>query len=224
MSITEKRTIDERRHSHGKEIVLQTLDLMALQKLNIFHWHLTEDQGWRIEIKRYPKLTEIGSQRDGTAQTWKDTRKGTHNGIPHGGFYTQDEIREIVVYASQRNITIIPEIEMPGHCKATLAAYPELGCTDGSVEVPTRFGIFKDIYCAGKESTFEFLQNVLDEVMALFPSKIIHIGGDEAPKSRWKKCPDCQRRIQSEGLRTSTISKPFSPIALGIISNPADGS
>lgn len=193
--------LDEGRHFHGKEIVLQVLDLMALHKLNVFHWHLTEDQGWRIEIKRYPKLTEIASQRAGTARSWKEMRKKEHDGVPHGGYYTQDEIREIVVYASERNITIVPEIETPGHSKAVLSAYPELTCTGRKFDVPTRFGIFKDIYCAGKESTFEFLQNVLDEVMDLFPSKIIHIGGDEAPKTRWKKCPDCQRRIQSKGLK-----------------------
>ena len=193
--------LDEGRHFHGKEIVLQTLDLMALQKLNIFHWHLTEDQGWRIEIKRYPKLTEIGSQRAGTAQTWKDMRNGVHNGIPQGGFYTQEEIREIVAYAVERHISVIPEVEIPGHSLAALAAYPELSCSGGPFEVPTRFGIFKDIYCAGKEFTFEFLENVLDEIMELFPSKIIHIGGDEAPRARWKKCPDCRRRIQAEGLK-----------------------
>ncbi len=193
--------LDEGRHFHGRETVLKMLDLLAVQKRNILHWHLPAEQGWRIEIKRYPKLTEIGSQRGGTAQTLNDMRKGTHNGIPHGGFYTQDEIREIVAYAVQRNITIIPEIEIPGHSMAALAAYSELSCAGGEFDMPTRFGIFKDIYCAGKESTFEFLQNVLDEVMALFPSNIIHIGGDEAPKSRWKKCPDCQRRIQSEGLK-----------------------
>ncbi len=193
--------LDEGRHFHGKETVLQTLDFMALQKLNVFHWHLTEDQGWRIEIKRYPKLTEIGSRRAGTAQTLKDMRVGKHDGIPHGGFYTQDEIREIVAYAVERHITVIPEIEIPGHAKAALAAYPEFCCTSRKFDVPTRFGIFKDIYCAGKERTFEFLENVLDEVMGLFPSKVIHIGGDEAPKARWKKCPDCQRRIQDEGLK-----------------------
>jgi len=193
--------LDEGRHFHGKETVLQILDLMALQKLNVFHWHLTEDQGWRIEIKQYPRLTEIGSHRAGTALTLRDMRKKEHDGIPHGGFYNQDEIREIVAYAAERHITIVPEIEMPGHSSAALAAYPELSCTGQEFDVPTRFGIFKDIYCAGKESTFEFLENVLDEVMALFPSKIIHIGGDEAPISRWKKCPDCQRLIQSEGLK-----------------------
>jgi len=193
--------MDEGRHFHGMETILRTLDLMALQKLNILHWHLTEDQGWRIEIKRYPKLIGIGSQRDGTAQSWNDMRAGTHNGVPRGGFYTQNEIREIVQYAARLNISILPEIEIPGHSMAAIAAYPELSCTGETLEVPTRFGIFKDVYCVGKESTLEFLQNVLDEVMDLFPSEIIHIGGDEAPKARWKECPDCQQRIQDEGLK-----------------------
>jgi hexosaminidase len=190
--------LDEGRHFHGKETVLLTLDLMALQKLNVLHWHLTEDQGWRIEIKKYPKLTEVGSQRAGTSKTMLGKQ---HDGIPHIGFYTQDETREIVAYASARHIMIVPEIEMPGHSLAALASYPELSCTGGPFEVATGFGIFSDIFCVGKESTFEFLQNVLDEVLDLFPSPFIHIGGDEAPKARWKKCPDCQRCIREEGLK-----------------------
>jgi len=193
--------LDEGRHFQGKETVLATLNLMALQKLNIFHWHLTEDQGWRIESNSYPKLTEIGARRSGTAQGLKDMLWGTHNGLLHGGFYTQGEIREIVAYATARHITIIPEIEIPGHCRAAIAAYPELSCAAADVEVATGPGIYKEIYCPGKEATFEFLQNVLDEIMALFPAKIIHIGGDEAPKARWKECPNCQRRIQTQGLK-----------------------
>jgi len=193
--------LDEGRYFQGKETILRTLDLMSLQKLNVFHWHLTEDQGWRIEINRYPKLTEIGSHRPGTARSFTDMRKGIHDGITHEGFYTQDDIRKIVAYAADRHITVVPEIEIPGHCRAPVAAYPELSCMGKDVEVATGPGIFKDIYCPGKESTFEFLQNVLDEVISLFPSKIIHIGGDEAPKTRWKNCPECQRRIQSEGLK-----------------------
>jgi hexosaminidase len=176
------------------------LDLMALHKLNVFHWHLTEDQGWRIEIKKYPRLTEIGSQRAGTARSLFSMFTNTHDGIPHGGYYTQNEIKEIVKYAAERHIIVVPEIEMPGHSSAALAAYPEFSCSGGPFEVPARFGIFRDIFCPGKESTFTFLQSVLDEVLDLFPSPYIHIGGDEAPKSRWKKCPDCQNRIQREGL------------------------
>jgi hexosaminidase len=190
--------LDEGRHFHGKETVLRTLDLMALQKLNVFHWHLTEDEGWRIEIKKYPKLTGIGAWRAGTGAS---LTRGAHNGVPYGGFYTQAEIREIVAYASERHITIVPEVEMPGHALAALAAYPELSCTGGPFEVGTHFGIYPDIFCAGKEATFSFLKDVLDEVLELFPSPTIHIGGDEAPKKRWKACPDCQRRIQDEQLK-----------------------
>jgi hexosaminidase len=189
--------LDEGRHFQGKACILHVLDLMALQKLNVLHWHLTEDQGWRIEIRRYPKLTGVGSQRAGTSPGFT----GRHDGVPHGGFYTQDEIREIVAYATLRQITIVPEIEMPGHSLAALAAYPELSCNGGPFEVATHFGIYPEIYCAGKEATFTFLQNVLDEVLELFPSPYIHIGGDEAPKKRWKECPDCQRRMATEGLK-----------------------
>ena len=189
--------LDEGRHFLGKEIVMRTLDLMAMQKLNVFHWHLTDDQGWRIEIKKYPLLTKIGSQRKGTGTLIKRR----HDGIPHGGFYTQAEIREIVAYAADRHILVVPEIEMPGHSLAALAAYPELSCTGGPFEVATHFGIFPDIYCAGKENVFNFLQDVLDEVMALFPSAFIHIGGDEAPKARWKNCPDCQCRMRELAIK-----------------------
>ncbi len=190
--------LDEGRHFQGMDTVLKTLDLMALQKMNVFHWHLTEDQGWRIEIRKYPRLTEVGSRRTGTSKTILG--KG-HDGIPHGGFYTQAEISSIVAYAANRNITIVPEIEIPGHCTAALAAYPELSCTGGPFEVATHFGIFPDIYCAGKEGVFTFLQDVIDEILELFPSPYIHIGGDEAPKARWKECPDCQARMRKEGLK-----------------------
>jgi hexosaminidase len=190
--------LDEGRHFQGKETVLLTLDLMALQKLNIMHWHLTDDQGWRIEIKAYPRLTEIGSYRPGTSQSMLGPK---HNAIPHHGFYIQNEVREIVAYAAERHITIVPEIEIPGHSTAALASYPELSCTGGPFEVATHFGIFPDIYCAGKAATFTFLQNVLTEVLDLFPSPYIHIGGDEAPKKHWKDCPDCQNRIREVGLK-----------------------
>lgn len=189
--------LDEGRHFQGKETVLQVLDLMALHKLNVFHWHLTEDQGWRIQIKAYPRLTEVGAWRVGTSQGVR----GRHDGLRHGGFYTQEDIRQVVAYAAQRHITIVPEIELPGHSLAALAAYPELSCSGGPFEVATQFGIFADVYCAGKEAVFTFLENVLDEVMDLFPSPYIHIGGDEAPKKRWKACPDCQRRIREENLK-----------------------
>jgi hexosaminidase len=190
--------LDEGRHFHGKNTLRLTLDLMALQKLNILHWHLTDDQGWRIEIKKYPRLTEVGAHRPGTSRSMTGNQQ---DGVPHSGFYTQEDIREIVTYAAERHITIVPEIELPGHSLAALAAYPEFSCTGGPFVVATHFGIFPDIYCAGKESTFTFLQNVLDEVIGLFPSPYIHIGGDEAPKKRWKACPDCQRRMQAAGLK-----------------------
>jgi hexosaminidase len=189
--------LDESRHFHGKETVKLTLELMAMQKLNVFHWHLTDDQGWRIEIKKFPKLTEVGAHRAGTSKTTLGKR---HDGIPHGGFYTRDDIRQIVAFARERSIQVVPEIEMPGHSRAALAAYPELSCSGGPFEVATHFGIFPDIYCAGKENVFSFLQGVIDEILELFPSRYIHIGGDEAPKKRWKECPDCQLRIREEGL------------------------
>jgi hexosaminidase len=192
--------LDEGRHFQGRDTVLRQLDLMALQKLNIFHWHLTEDEGWRIEIKKYPRLTEIGSQRLGTRNGYT---AGKHNRIPHGGFYTQEEIRQIVAFAAERHITIVPEVEMPSHSLAALAAYPELSCTGGPFVVGTHFGIYPDIYCAGKETVFTFLEAVLDEVLELFPSPFIHIGGDEAPKTRWKNCPDCQQRMRAEGLKNA---------------------
>ncbi len=188
--------LDEARHFFGKATVLRYLDLLALHKLNIFHWHLTDDQGWRIEIKGYPRLAEIGAVRKGTTRGLV----GKHDGIPHRGFYTQREIKEIVAYAADRHITIVPEIEMPGHSLAALAAYPELSCTGGPFEVATRFGPFRDVFCVGKQATLTFLRNVLDEVMALFPGPFIHTGGDEVLKGRWKRCPDCQRRIAEEGL------------------------
>jgi len=189
--------LDEGRHFHGRRTVMNILDWMALHKLNLLHWHLTDDQGWRIEITHYPRLTQVGAWRQGTASGFT----GDHDGLPHGGFYTQEEIREVVAYAVARNITIVPEIEMPGHSLAALASYPEYSCTGGPFQVACRFGIHQDIYCAGKDETFIFLQDVLDEVMRLFPSQFIHIGGDEVPKRRWKECPACRRRIQQQGLK-----------------------
>lgn len=190
--------LDEGRHFHGKQVVKRMLDLLALHKLNVFHWHLTDDQGWRIQIMKHPRLTEIGSYRSETQRGGFFGRGG--DGIPHAGCYTQDDVKEIVAYAAERFITIVPEIEMPGHALAALAAYPELSCTGGPFEVQRRFGVHRDVFCAGKEQVFAFLQDVLDEIMALFPSRIIHVGGDEVRKSRWKACPDCRARIKTEKL------------------------
>jgi len=183
--------LDVGRHFFPKEVVKRYIDLLAMYKMNTFHWHLTEDQGWRIEIKKYPRLTEIGAWR----------RESMDDGIPHGGFYTQDDIREVVAYAKERFITVVPEIEMPGHCQAALAAYPELSCSGGPFKVGTEWGIIYDVYCAGNDKTFELLEGVLTEVMDLFPGDFIHIGGDEVPKLRWQNCVKCQERIKTEGLK-----------------------
>ena len=190
--------LDACRHFWSIEETKRFIDIAALYKLNRLHWHLTEDQGWRIEIKKYPKLTEVGAWRNGT-MIGKDF--SSNDGIRYGGFYTQDELREMVAYAAERGITIIPEIDLPGHMVAALTAYPELGCTGGPYEVWSRWGISDEILCAGQEKTFEFLEDVLTEVMDIFPSEYIHIGGDEAPKTRWASCPRCQALIKKLGLK-----------------------
>jgi hexosaminidase len=189
--------LDCGRHFMTKDFVKRYIDLLAYHKLNVLHWHLTEDQGWRIEIKKYPKLTEIGAWRQAT----RDDEQPRDAAGRYGGFYTQDDIREIVAYAKSRFVTIVPEIEMPGHCQAALASYPELSCTGGPFQVGTEWGVYDDVYCAGNDHTFEFLQDVLTEVLDLFSSQFIHIGGDEVPKTRWKACPKCQARIKAEGLK-----------------------
>lgn len=176
------------RHFMNKDFVKRYIDLLAYHKMNVLHWHLTEDQGWRIEIKKYPKVTEVGAWRTNT------------DGTVYGGFYTQDDIREVVAYAAKRHVMVVPEIEMPGHSVAALAAYPHLSCTGEPLKVETNWGVFKDIYCAGNDSTFIFLQDVLSEVIELFPSPYIHIGGDEAPKYRWENCPKCRARLKTEKL------------------------
>ncbi len=190
--------LDVCRHFFTKEDVKKYIDIMALHKLNRLHWHLTEDQGWRLEIKAYPKLTQIGAWRDGTmiGKDW-----ASNDGKRHGGFYTQDDAREIVRYAAERFITVIPEIEIPGHARAALASYPELGCRGKDYTVATTWGVFPEVFCPGKEETFKFWETVLTEVIGIFPSKYIHIGGDECPKDEWKKCPLCQKRIKEEGLK-----------------------
>lgn len=196
--------LDVSRHFFPKEFIKTYIDILAFHKMNIFHWHLTDDQGWRIEIKKYPKLTEVAAWRvDRESQEW-DAREPQHEGekATYGGFYTQDEIREIVRYAAEKHITIVPEIEMPAHTTAALVAYPQFSCTGGPFTVPPG-GLWPitDIFCAGNDSTFEFLQDVLTEVIDLFPGEYIHIGGDEANKAEWKKCPKCQARIKQEGLK-----------------------
>ena len=213
--------LDVSRHFFPVDFVKKYIDYIALHKLNYFHWHLTEDQGWRIEIKKYPKLTQVGSWRNGTIigrypGTGNDNKK-------YGGFYTQAQVRDIVAYAKKRYVTIVPEIEMPGHSSAAIASYPALSCFPGkSTPIPANmsskkstdeqakgriklvqetWGVFDDVFCAGKENTFKFLQDVLDEVLALFPSKFIHVGGDECPKTHWKTCPNCQKRIKDNNLK-----------------------
>ena len=190
--------LDVGRHFFGPDFVKRYIDHLARYKINRFHWHLTEDQGWRIEIDAYPKLTEVGAWRAET-MVEKNFDPYVGDGTRYGGFYTKAEIRDIVAYAQERYVTIVPEIEMPGHSQAALAAYPELACTDGPFEVGTRWGVVEDIYCP-KEETFEFLENVLVEVMDLFPGEYIHIGGDEAPKARWEESDFAQSVIQAEGL------------------------
>jgi len=189
--------LDCGRHFMDKEFVKRYIDLLAYDKMNVLHWHLTEDQGWRIEIKKYPKLTEVGAWREAT----RDSEQPRDGQGRYGGFYTQEDVKEIVEYAKSRYITIVPEIEMPGHSMAALASYPELGCVGEGYTVGTRWGVYSDVYCAGNDKVFEFLQDVLSEVIELFPSEYIHIGGDECPKVRWEKCPKCQARIKAEGLK-----------------------
>ena len=181
--------LDCSRHFFGKEVIKKYIDLLSLYKMNVLHWHLTEDQGWRIAIDAFPKLTEIGA--------WRTEL----NGSRYGGFYTKADIREIVAHAKTRGVTVIPEIELPGHSQAAIASYPHLSCTGKQVEVANDWGVFKEIYCAGNDSVFQFLEAVLDEVLDLFPSKYIHIGGDEAPKFRWEHCDKCQKRMKDHNLK-----------------------
>ncbi|MBO9633059.1 MAG: family 20 glycosylhydrolase [Chitinophagaceae bacterium] len=192
--------LDVSRHFFPVPFIKQYLDLLSLYKFNTFHWHLTDDQGWRIEIKKYPKLQSIAAWREETMIGHKKELPHRFDGKRYGGYYTQEQVKEVLQYAAERHITVIPEIEMPGHAQAALSAYPELGCTSGPYKAATFWGVFDDVFCAGKDSTFTFLQDVLDEVIALFPSQFIHIGGDECPKTRWRACPHCQQRIQTEKL------------------------
>lgn len=186
-------------HYFDFEFLKRYIDIMAAHKVNRFHWHLTEDQGWRIEIKKYPLLTEKGQWRKETVVG--SLFSGVYDGIPHGGYYTQEQVKELVQYAAERYVTIIPEIELPGHALAAIACYPELSCgLEDHYETATKWGVFKQVYCT-KESTFKFLEDVFDEVFELFPSELIHIGGDECPKASWKACPHCQSMIKKLGLK-----------------------
>lgn len=192
--------LDVARHFFGMDEVKKYLDIMATFKMNRLHWHLTDDQGWRIEIKKYPLLTEIGSVRTGT-MIGRDFK--SDDGIPYGGFYTQEEVKEIINYASSLGITIIPEIDLPGHMLAALAAYPQYGCTGGPYEVWHKWGISDQVLCPGKEITFKFLEDILGEIADLFPSEYVHIGGDECPKTEWEKCPECQALIAQLGIKAT---------------------
>jgi hexosaminidase len=190
--------LDSSRHFWSVDEVKRYLDVMAMYKLNRFHWHLTDDQGWRIEIRAYPLLSQVACWREGT-MVGRDF--SSNDGIRYGGFYTQDEIRDVVAYAAERGITVVPEIDLPGHMLAAMSAYPELGCTGGPYAAWTIWGVSDQVLCVGKESTFRFLEGVLSEVAELFPGEYIHIGGDECPKTEWKKCPDCQALIHRLGLK-----------------------
>lgn len=190
--------LDCSRHFFSADEIKRVLDIMAVYKLNKFHWHLTDDQGWRLEIKSLPKLTGIGAFRKGTMV---GTDPGSIDGVRHGGFYTQEQVRDIVAHAAERGIDIIPEIDVPGHAMAALASYPELGCTEGPFEVSTSWGASRSTLCPGKEMTYAFLEGVFNEVAALFPYEYVHIGGGDCPHDEWKTCPDCQGRIEELGLQ-----------------------
>jgi len=189
--------LDVARHFFDVKTVKQTIDMMVLHNQNTLHWHLTDDQGWRVEIKKYPQLTKIGAVRD---RTVVGHNTPVYDNTPYGGYYTQEDIREVLRYAAERYITIVPEIDMPGHMVAALACFPELGCTGGPYHVGEKWGISDEVLCIGNEKTFEFIEGVLDEIVEMFPSTYIHIGGDEAPRVRWHDCPKCQARIKAEGI------------------------
>lgn len=194
--------LDVSRHFSDVEMVKRTIDMLALHQLNIFHWHLTDDQGWRIEIKSHPELTEVGAWRDDTVVgRYLGGTDYPTDGKRHGGFYTQEQIREIVAYAKERYIEIIPEIDLPGHTSAVLAAYPQLGCEDKEYKVANRWGVISDVLCAGNPASLDLFKDIMDEVCDLFPGKYIHLGGDECVKDRWKVCPKCQKKIRELGLK-----------------------
>lgn len=198
--------LDCSRHFFSIDFIKKFIDLIALHNMNTFHWHLNDDQGWRIEIKKYPKLVEIGSVRTGTVM---GRNSDVDDSIKYGGYYTQEQCREIVEYARQRHITVIPEIDMPGHMKAVLASYPNLGCTGGPYKVGHNWGVYYDVLCIGNEDTFKFVEGVLDEIIDIFPSRYIHIGGDETPTKRWSECSKCEKIMQKEGLPINKLQAYF---------------
>ena len=200
--------LDCSRHFFSVDFVKKFIDLLALHNMNRFHWHLTDDQGWRIEIKKWPKLISVGSQRSGTII---GTNSDIDDGIPYGGYYTQDEAREIVAYAAARHITVIPEIDMPGHMLAALASYPELGCTGGPYQVGHYWGVYKDVLCVSNERVYQFVEDVLTEIMDIFPSEVIHIGGDETPTDKWLQCPRCQA-LQKQLPAPQQAAEDFEPL------------
>lgn len=198
--------LDCSRHFFTVDFVKQYIDMLALHNMNVFHWHLSDDQGWRIEIKKYPRLASVASKRTGTTVGFNTV---VDDSTEYGGYYTQDDAREIVEYARQRYITVIPEIDMPGHMKAALTAYPELGCTGGPYEVGHRWGIYADVLCLGNEKVYQFCEDVLAELMDIFPSQYIHIGGDETPTKRWEACQKCQAVAKSHGLTAKNMQGYF---------------
>ena len=200
--------LDCSRHFFSVDFVKKFIDLLALHNMNRFHWHLTDDQGWRIEIKKWPKLISVGSKRSGTII---GTNSDIDDGIPYGGYYTQDEAREIVAYAAARHITVIPEIDMPGHMLAALASYPELGCTGGPYQVGHYWGVYKDVLCVSNERVYQFVEDVLAEIMDIFPSEVIHIGGDETPTDKWLQCPRCQA-LQKQLPAPQQAAEDFEPL------------
>ena len=200
--------LDCSRHFFPVTFVKKYIDLLAIHNMNVFHWHLTDDQGWRLEIRRWPKLTTVGSQRSGTII---GTNSDLDDHTPYGGYYTQQEARDIVAYAKARHITVIPEIDMPGHMLAALASYPELGCTGGPYQVGHYWGVYKDVLCVANERVYQFVEDVLTEVMDIFPSEVIHIGGDETPTEKWEQCPKCQALSTKLGAAT-TSGEAFSPL------------
>jgi len=200
--------LDCSRHFFSVDFVKKFIDLLALHNMNRFHWHLTDDQGWRIEIKKWPKLISVGSKRSGTII---GTNSDIDDGIPYGGYYTQDEAREIVAYAAARHITVIPEIDMPGHMLAALASYPELGCTGGPYQVGHYWGVYKDVLCVSNERVYQFVEDVLTEIMDIFPSEVIHIGGDETPTDKWLQCPRCQA-LQKQLPAPQQTAEDFEPL------------